>query len=133
MHEKYQAVQKIAVHLENWQRVYSTPELSAALDPRKTTSTALFKLCSNDSFVTTLYYHQLPSYYTWNIPRQNSPRRKSEAPIDGNSDSRFDSTLSYLYAMHSNQQACFKFRMLQEARDPKRNKICWNSNMLEIF
>ena len=66
IHERYPAVQQLAVHLENGQRVYFTNETAAqqALAPRDTTLTAFLKLCQEDVFAQTLLYPQLPFYYT---------------------------------------------------------------------
>lgn len=66
-------VQHVVVHIEKGNNIYFTPELASAeaINPRETVLTALFKICSNDSFSRTLYNYQVPSYYTWNILIKN--------------------------------------------------------------
>ncbi|XP_055306971.1 uncharacterized protein LOC129571224 [Sitodiplosis mosellana] len=67
IHERYPTVQHLAVHLENGQRVYFTPENARARvdSPPATTLTAFFKLCETDEFAKTLLYSEVPQYYTW--------------------------------------------------------------------
>jgi len=38
-------------------------------NPIKTTLTAFFELCSHDDFEKTLFYHVVPSHYTWDDSR----------------------------------------------------------------
>ncbi|GFR27078.1 ATP-dependent DNA helicase [Trichonephila clavata] len=65
IHERHPTVIHLSVHLENGQRVYFT-EGNAAERARfapETTLTAFFRLCNEDEFARTLFYHQVPSNY----------------------------------------------------------------------
>ena len=59
IHERHPAIQQLAVHLENGQRIYFTKETAAqqVQAPKNTTLTAFFKLCQEDEFARTLFYH----------------------------------------------------------------------------
>ncbi|GFQ65014.1 ATP-dependent DNA helicase [Trichonephila clavata] len=62
IHERHPTVIHLSVHLENGQRVYFT-EGNAAERARfapETTLTAFFRLCNEDEFARTLFYHQVP-------------------------------------------------------------------------
>ncbi|GFQ92396.1 ATP-dependent DNA helicase [Trichonephila clavata] len=63
IHERHPTVIHLSVHLENGQRVYFT-EGNAAERARfapETTLTAFFRLCNEDEFARTLFYHQVQS------------------------------------------------------------------------
>lgn len=81
IHERYPSVIHLAVHLENYQRVYFTQANAnnMVLQPPDTTLTAFFKLCRSDAFDKTLLYCDVPSYYTWSVKAFN--RRKQGAPV----------------------------------------------------
>jgi hypothetical protein len=112
IHERHPAIQQLAVHLENGQRVYFTAETAAqqALAPKDTTLTAFFKRCQEDPFAQTLLYHQMPSYYTWNNNQWS--RRKRGSEVEGHPDIRFDTALGRVFTVHPTQQECFFLRML---------------------
>uniref|UniRef100_A0A0L8FX41 ATP-dependent DNA helicase n=1 Tax=Octopus bimaculoides TaxID=37653 RepID=A0A0L8FX41_OCTBM len=76
LHQRHLAIQQLAVHLINGQRVYFTDANASLLaeQPRNSTLTAFFKLCQVDPFAQTLLYPQIPSYYTWN-GKQWTPRK----------------------------------------------------------
>ncbi|GFQ94560.1 helitron_like_N domain-containing protein [Trichonephila clavata] len=62
IHERHPTAIHSSVHLENGQRVYFT-EGNAAERARfapETTLTAFFRLCNEDEFGHTLFYHQVP-------------------------------------------------------------------------
>ncbi|XP_014773163.1 uncharacterized protein LOC106871293 [Octopus bimaculoides] len=56
LHQRHPAIQQLAVHLENGQRVYFTDASASLLaeQPRDSTLTAFFKLCQVDPFTQTL-------------------------------------------------------------------------------
>ena len=80
IHERHPAIQQLAVHLENGQRIYFTKETAAqqVQAPKNTTLTAFLKLCQEDEFARTLFYHQVPSYYTWSKDSWNKRKRGAE-------------------------------------------------------
>jgi hypothetical protein len=67
IHDRDPTVQHLAVHLENGQHVFfNANNLHQVIEnPRKTALTAFFELCSHDDLAKTLFYHEVPSYYTW--------------------------------------------------------------------
>lgn len=70
MHDRHPTVVRLAVHLENGQRVYFTADnvQQRAASPPVTTLLAFFKLCETDAFARTLLYSEVPTYNTWNEP-----------------------------------------------------------------
>jgi hypothetical protein len=61
-------VQRLAVHLENGQRVYFRPEIAmqrAETPSPTTTLTAFFNLCSEEPYAKELKYTEVPEHYTW--------------------------------------------------------------------
>ena len=119
IHERHPAIQQLAVHLENGQRVSFTNETAAhvALNPKDTTLTAFFKLCQRDDFAKTLLYHQIPSYYTWS--NNTWHRRKRGADVEGHPSVKFDSTIGRVYSVHPSHRECFFLRLLLlEIRGP---------------
>ncbi|KAF0306568.1 hypothetical protein FJT64_021951 [Amphibalanus amphitrite] len=42
--------------------------------------TSFFKLCAEDDFAATLFYHQVPRYFTWQQPTRSWRRRRRGAP-----------------------------------------------------
>ncbi len=85
IHHREPAIQHLAVHLENGQRVYFTEEniLQRAFEPPKKTITEFFTLCHKnyvyDQFAKTLLYTDIPCYFTWNTSAKKwEPRKKGE-------------------------------------------------------
>lgn len=114
IHKRYTAVQHLSVHLENGQRVYFTPENAreAILNPRNTTLTAFFKLCQNDPFAKTLYYFDVPKYYTWNDTKRQFYRRKQGKRICEYAGICANETIGRVYTVHPNNAECYYLRML---------------------
>ncbi len=112
IHKRHPAIEQLSVHLENGQRIYFTEAtVRQQVDaPKDTTLTAFFKLCQRDDFARTLYYHEVPSYYTWKNKMWN--RRKLGLPVDGHPGVRFGDTLGRVYTVHPSQQECFFLRLL---------------------
>ena len=112
MHERHPAVIQLAVHLENGQRVFFTEETAqdrAVADPPKSTLTAFFDLCSNDPFASTLYYVDVPRFYTWNNKSWN--RRKRGTQVEGE-DVFEAAVISRIYTVSPRQGECFFLRLL---------------------
>ncbi len=68
IHEHYQAVEHLEVHLENGERVYFKPTDNLEdrlMAPPKTTLTGFFDLCKEEPFARTLLYQEVTSYYRW--------------------------------------------------------------------
>jgi hypothetical protein len=51
--------------------------------PPNTTLTAFFQLCQRDTFARTLFYPEIPQYYTWDSSRKIFCRRKVCQPVAG--------------------------------------------------
>ena len=72
------------VNLENGQRVFFNPNNinDVVANPRDTSMTAFFELCSKDDLAKTLTYDKIPNYYTWNQSAKTNQRRKYGTPIE---------------------------------------------------
>lgn len=114
IHERYPAVMHLSVHLENGQRVYFTSENARekVTNPKNTTLTAFFQLCQNDPFARTLYYYDVPKYYTWNISKGEFCRRKQGRRIPEYAGICESETLGRVYTVHPNNAECYYLRML---------------------
>ena len=113
IHERDPPVQQLAVHLENGQRVYFTEDTArdqASRDPPKTTLTEFFNLCQVDDFARTLYYVDVPRYYTWN--KKSWSRRKQGTPVDGFPGIKEARILGRVYTISPRQGECFYLRLL---------------------
>lgn len=118
MHERDPAVIHLAVHLENGQRVYFNEQsaLARAVTAPKTTLTEYFELCRRQStigdFARTLLYAEIPTYFTWNIPKKKWEPRKRGKPVDGHPEIFSTGALGRIYTIHPKQQECFYLRLL---------------------
>ncbi|XP_078280432.1 uncharacterized protein LOC144607444 [Rhinoraja longicauda] len=68
-HERHPPVIRLQVHLPEEQRVVITADAVQRVrndDFARTTLTAFMELCSRDQFARTLYYADVPRFYTWN-------------------------------------------------------------------
>ena len=123
IHEGHPSIEQLAVHLENGQRVYFRPENAQQVTqgPSKdTTLTTFFKPCQEDDFARTLFYWQVPSYYTWNTNAQKWQRRKQGKAVQGQLGIKSSEVLGRVYSVHLNQFECFFLRMLLfEIRGPQ--------------
>ncbi|GFX27281.1 helitron_like_N domain-containing protein [Trichonephila clavipes] len=87
IHERDPAVEHLAIHLENGQRVYFTEEnvLQRAFEAPKTTLTEFFTLCQKPDvfgqFAKTLVYGDVPRYFTWNKSSKNGSHGNKENHI----------------------------------------------------
>ena len=119
IHDRFPPVQHLSVHLENGQRVYFTEETlsNQVMNPKDTTLTAFFKLCQQDEFAKTLFYHEVPSYYTWSNNRWN--RRKRGSEVIGHPGIKFNATIGRVYTVHPSHRECFYLRiLLHEIKGP---------------
>ncbi|XP_078251661.1 uncharacterized protein LOC144591268 isoform X1 [Rhinoraja longicauda] len=76
-HERHPPVIRLQVHLPEEQRVVITADAVQRVrndDFARTTLTAFMELCSRDQFARTLYYTDVPRFYTWN--KKKWQRRK---------------------------------------------------------
>ena len=82
--KRYPTVVHLAVHIENGQRVYFTPDNvhARALVPPVTTLT-VYSLCQDDLFAKTLLYPVVPKFYTWNALTKKFQRRKRGKAVEG--------------------------------------------------
>lgn len=66
LHETFPAAVHLVVHLENGERINLNDEnFNDRINNRQfTTLTTFFKLCTDDPFAKTLYYIEVPKYYT---------------------------------------------------------------------
>ncbi|GFR12144.1 ATP-dependent DNA helicase [Trichonephila clavata] len=114
IHERYPTVIHLSVHLENGQRVYFT-EGNAAERARfapETTLTAFFRLCNEDEFARTLFYHQVPRYYTWDSKNKKWSRRKVGQSLSDHPGIKSTDAIGRVYTVHPNNSECFHLRLL---------------------
>ncbi|XP_050065323.1 uncharacterized protein LOC114130689 [Aphis gossypii] len=117
--ERYPTVFHLAVHLENGQRVYFTPNnLAEKLNnPTKTTLLAFFELCKTDVFAKTLLYSEVPSYFVFK--NNKFQRRKQGRNVDDWPTVKKDDALGRVYTIHPHNTECYYLRMLlHEIRGP---------------
>ncbi|XP_044592333.1 uncharacterized protein LOC123270358 [Cotesia glomerata] len=114
IHERYPTVTHLAVHLENGQRVYFTEANAAqkAEKPPTTTLTSFFEMCTKDPFAKTLFYSEMPRYFTWNASSKQFHRRKNGKPVPGYPDVYSTDALGRIYTVHPNNNECFYLRLL---------------------
>ncbi|XP_029172028.1 uncharacterized protein LOC114941268 [Nylanderia fulva] len=118
IHERDPAVQHLAIHLENGQRVYFTEEnvLQRALEAPKTTLTEFFTLCQRSDifgqFAKTLIYTDVPRYFTWNKSGKKWVPRKQGKPHPSVTGIFKAKTLGRLYTVNPKQRECFYLRLL---------------------
>jgi len=121
IHERYPPVVHLGVHLENGQRVYFTEGNArdkADVAPA-TTLTAYFALCQKDYFAEGLFYHEVPTYYTWSPSQKESCRTKIGSNIDGTPDLKISDVLGRVYTVHPNSGECHYLRfLLHKERGP---------------
>ncbi|XP_060868624.1 uncharacterized protein LOC132943611 [Metopolophium dirhodum] len=72
---------------------------------KKTTLIAFFELCSHDNFAKTLFYHEVPSYYTWDNSRGWLKRRRGK-DVPGWPGIKMDTAIGRIYTIHPNQIFC---------------------------
>ena len=114
IHTRYPPVEHLAVHLENGQRVYFSQSNieDRATEPPRTTLTAFFDLCKQDTFARNLLYCDVPRYYTWNRSRRLWQRRKNGKPVADDAGIRAADTLGRVYTVHPMNFECFCLRLL---------------------
>lgn len=88
--------------MENGQRIYYTESNARerVTNPQNTTLTAFFELCRNDPFAKTLFYHEVPNFYTWNATSKQFIRRKRGASVHDYAGIRKGDTLGRVYTVH---------------------------------
>ncbi|XP_072389482.1 uncharacterized protein [Diabrotica undecimpunctata] len=118
IHERDPAVQHLAIHLENGQRVYFTEEnvLQRAFEAPKTTLTEFFTLCQKPDvvgqFAKTLVFGDVPRYFTWNKSNKKWEPRKQGKPHPSITGIFKAKTLGILYTVHPKQRECFYLHLL---------------------
>lgn len=114
IHERHPTVVHLAVHLENGQRVYFTPENAAqrAEVPPNTTLTAFFQLCENDRFAKTLLYSEVPRFFTWNASSKSFQRRRRGERVANERYVFQSDAMGRIYTVHPSNIECFYLRLL---------------------
>lgn len=80
--------------------------------PPKTTLTAFFLLCQNNTFAKTLFYVDIPRYYTWNMSLNESKRRLQGTPVDGWPGVKAGDALGRIYTLYVSNFQCYCLRLL---------------------
>ncbi|KAL8606455.1 hypothetical protein ACOMHN_015544 [Nucella lapillus] len=112
IHERHPTVVRLAVHLENGQKVYFTEETTRRTveEPTATTLTAFFSLCHSDDFAKTLMYCEVPKYYTWNNKKWQ--RRKQGQDVENWPGIKASAAIARVYTVSPKHQECFFLRLL---------------------
>ncbi|GFS49746.1 uncharacterized protein TNCV_4344431 [Trichonephila clavipes] len=114
LHERHPKVIHLAVHLPNGERIYFTENnfRERMATPPKTTLTAFFQLCQNDAFAKTLFYVDVPHYYTWNVSLKEWKRRVQGTHVNGWLGVKVGDALGRIYTVHVSNFECYCLRML---------------------
>ncbi|KAL8614848.1 hypothetical protein ACOMHN_063198 [Nucella lapillus] len=112
IHERHPTVVRLAVHLENGQRVYFTEDTARRTveEPTATTLTAFFSLCHSDDFAKTLMYCEVLTYYTWNNKKWQ--RRKQGQDVENWPGIKASAAIARVYTVNPKHQECFFLRLL---------------------
>ncbi|XP_070196534.1 uncharacterized protein [Littorina saxatilis] len=102
LHERFPMVQRLALHLENGQRVYFRPEtaMASVQTPPSTTLTAFFSLCEENQFARDLKYPEVPEHFTWLATQKKWKRRQRGTAI------------VRMYSVSPRQGECYFLRLL---------------------
>lgn len=100
IHERDPAVQHLAIHLENGQRVYFTEK------------NFLQRSDIFGQFAKTLIYTDVLRYFTWNKSGKKWEPRKQGKPHPSVTGIFKAKTLGRLYTVHPKQRECFYLRLL---------------------
>ncbi|GFT42634.1 ATP-dependent DNA helicase [Trichonephila clavipes] len=92
--------------------IFDNSWVDKILSPPKTTLTAFFHLCQNDTFVRTLLYSEVPRYYTWNTSKKEWHRRIQGTPVENQPGVKASDALGRVYTVHVTNLECFCLRML---------------------
>jgi hypothetical protein len=98
---------KLAVHVENGQRVTFKPETTReqAIFSPEVTLTAFFRLCLQDGFARTLLYAEAPTFYTWTRGGKWQNRKRGKS-VEGQSGLSACDVIGIVYTVHPNNQQC---------------------------
>ena len=125
--KRHPPVQRLAVHLENGERVVFTEENAerVASDPPKTTLTAFFKLVREgqpkrdgsgwtgpDGFAATLIYSDVPKFYTWDETARVWNRRRQRFHVGGHDGVMETQFIGRVFTVHPRNFECYFLRML---------------------
>ena len=123
IHERYPPIERLAVHLENGERVIYRAENAreaATMPPRKTKLTAFMDLCNADQFASSLLYNEVPRYFRWDHSTREWKKRKQGKAHDSIEGYFSEDTIGRVYSVHPNFEECFYLRMLLHVvRGPK--------------
>ncbi|GFT13829.1 uncharacterized protein TNCV_3023041 [Trichonephila clavipes] len=101
--------------MSTWKTDRESTEGNAAERARfapETTFTAFFNICNEDDFARTLFYHQIPRYYTWDSKNKMWSRRKIGQSLFHHPGIRSTDAIGRVYTVHPNNSECFHLRLL---------------------
>ena len=99
--------------MENYQRVYYDPTNPEPPAERTTTLMKYFEMVRNDDFAASLYYTQMPKYYTWKRGTNGGwSRRRKGKPVPGYPEMFQEDTLGRMHTVAPSQDEAFCLRML---------------------
>jgi len=74
--------------------------------------TSFFVTCAINPFVRTLFYSEMPRYFTWNASSKQFQRWKYGKPAPGYVNVHSTDALGCIYTFHPNNDECFYLRLL---------------------
>lgn len=83
-----------------------------AIAPPESKLTAFFKLCQADHFTKTLFYVEIPKYYTWDNSAKKFSMRKQGIPVSGHLNIFRADTMGRMRTIHPSNIECFFLRIL---------------------
>jgi hypothetical protein len=112
IHDCHPPVIKLAVHLENGQRVYFNEVNASSIveNPPETTLTAFLKLCHVNEFARTIKYSDVPEYFTF-ANNQWKPRKQGTQVPDCPGVKR-GNVIGRVYNIHPRVGECYYLRLL---------------------
>ncbi|KAL8564193.1 hypothetical protein ACOMHN_017462 [Nucella lapillus] len=112
IHERQPTVERLAIPLENGQRVVfnETNLADRAENPLQTTLTAFFQLCEEDPFAKTLLYVEIPQYYTGS--QKKWIRRIRGKAVPSHAGIFKGDALGILYTIDIRNKECYCVRLL---------------------
>lgn len=113
-HDRYPPVMHLDVHLENNERVYFNNEnaMNVVNNPKPTTLTAFFKLCSEDSFAKSILYSDVSKFYIFDKQKKIFVKRVRGKLIDQVNNIKETNNLSRMYTVHPKDRECYFLRLL---------------------
>ncbi|XP_076032999.1 uncharacterized protein LOC143020461 [Oratosquilla oratoria] len=119
IHKSFPPVTTLDLHLEGENEIFFKNENAASLQ-RKTAKdtqlTAFFKLCKENEFAATLYYHEIPNHFIYDKANSKWLERKTRTAVLGRIRAVTNKTVELFYLrVIDTRQGAFILRRLQDS------------------